>query len=194
MPRFAIILLLFVWFSLPAAAQSPGVELQGGAGYVRDSGEGPSVRTASAGAVLWLTQNVGIGGRFIQGIGNDHFDPAIQAGDRIFFGPGGLRMWTATAQGRWLVHGLEWNLGVGWGGHSYEYQETLTGIRRGDGTIDPITPTPIPQRYGTGFIASEVLVGRRLVGRLHVKGGFTYGLAGDVHPFQPLVVLTVKSR
>ena len=103
-------------------------------------------------------------------------------------------MWTATVQGRWLANGIELNVGIGWGGHSYEYQELLTGIRRGDGRIDPITPVPIPQRYGIGLIASEVLIGRRLVGPFHVKGGFTYGLAGDVQPFQPLVLVSVKAH
>jgi hypothetical protein len=128
------------------------------------------------------------------GIGNDHFDPPSQAGDRIFYGPGGVRMWAVTVQGRGVSHGIELNLGAGWGGHSYEYQETLTGIRRADGSIDPITPRPIAQRYDIGFIAFEALIGRRLVGPLHVKGGFTYGLTGDIHPFQPLVLLSLKAR
>lgn len=194
MPRIAFVLvLLLVAVISTVTAQTPEVELQVGGGYVRDSGEGPSVPSATAGAVLWLAQHVGIGGRFVQGIGNDHFDPPVQGGDRIFLGPGGLRLWTATVQGRWFTHGIELNLGIGWGGHSYEHQEILTGIRRADGRIDPITPMLLSQRYGVGFIASEVLIGRRLVGPFHVKGGFTYGLAGDVHPFQPLVLFSVKA-
>jgi hypothetical protein len=195
MRRFAIVIVMVgVLFSPPALAQTLEVEVQGGAGYVHDSGEGPSVPTVAAGAVLWLTPHVGISGRYARGIGDDHFDPPVSGGDRTFFGPGGLRMWAATIEWRGFQNGFEFNAGLGWGGHSYEYQEILTGIRRAGGSIDPITPKLLRQRYGIGMIASEVLVGHRIVGPFHLKAGFTYGLAGDVHPFQPVVVLSFKAR
>ena len=195
MPRFATgTLVALILCGSSAAAQTPELEVQVGAGYVGDSGEGPSVPTASAGAILWLTRNVGIAGRLLTGIGDDHFEPPTSGGDRTFLGPGSLRLWTATVEGRWSIQGIELNVGLGWGGHSYEYKEILTGIRRADGSIDPITPMPIHQRYRIGLIASEVFVGRPLGGAFHVKAGFTYGLAGDVRPFQPLVLLAVKTR
>ena len=82
--------------------------------------------------------------------------------------------------------------GRGLGRHTYEYQQILTGIRRNDDRIDPIPPMLRRDDYGIEFIATEVLVGRRLFGPLHVKGGFTWGLTGDVHPFQPLILLAWK--
>jgi hypothetical protein len=47
-------------------------------------------------------------------------------------------------------------------------------------------------RSGAGFIALDLMTGRQLRGPLHLKGGFTYGVAGDLHPFQPLVMLAWK--
>ena len=177
-----------------ASAQGLQVEAQGSVGYVRDSGEGPSVPALNVAAIVWLTSRVGIGGHVVRGIGNDHFDPPIVNDDRTFLGPGGLRMWAAMFHLRGEQRRVEFNLGVGLGGHSYEDHDVLTGIRRADETIDPITPELHRLRYATGFIASEMLIGIRLVGPVHLKGGFTYGLADDVHPFQPMMLLSIKSR
>jgi hypothetical protein len=47
-------------------------------------------------------------------------------------------------------------------------------------------------RSGSAIIPIDLLVGRQLTGRLHVKGGFMYGLAGDAHPFQPVVMFAWK--
>lgn len=44
-----------------AFAQERGIEVQGGAGDVFDSAEGPSVPAANAGVVAWLTRRWGIG-------------------------------------------------------------------------------------------------------------------------------------
>ena len=137
--------------------------------------------------------------RLTKGIGDDHFDPPIDAGDRTFFGPGDLRMWAVTSQWRGVERGIEVNFGVGVGGHGSRDEQLITGIRRGgvgdeDEVIDPIAPLYIRQRTGSGFIALDLLVGRRLFGPLHVKGGFTYGLAGDLHPFQPVLVFALSRR
>lgn len=195
MPRLAFVLVLVLIPGIsPATAQTPELELQGGAGYVWDSGEGPSVPSVTTGVVVWLTSHVGIAGRLVWGIGNDHYDPPIESEARIFFGPGSPRMWTATVQRRWFTHGTELSVGVGWFGHSYEYQEIVTGILRADWSVEPLTPMLIKERSPTGSIASEFLIGRRLAGSVHIKGGFTYGLADDIHPFQPLVLFIVKAR
>lgn len=182
-------------FPTNASAQERGIELQGGAGYVRDSGEGPSVRAVSAGVVAWLTSGWGIGARLTKGLGHDHFDPVADRGDRVFLGPADLRAWAVTSQWRAFTGRTEVNVGLGFGGHGYRYEEILTGIRRGDaedGRIDPIPPRLVRRRSGSGFLALDFLLGRHLHGPLHVKGGFTYGIAGDVHPFQPMVMLVWK--
>lgn len=177
-----------------ASAQGLQVEAQGGVGYVRDSGEGPSVPAANAAAIVWLTSHTGIGVRFVQGLQDDRYDPPIVSDDRTFLGPGGLQMWSAMFQLRGHKRRVEFNFGVGLGGHLSDDEDVLTGIRRADGTIDPITPELHRLRYSTGGIASEMLIGVRLGGPFHLKSGFTYLLSGDVHPFQPVVALAIKSR
>ncbi len=99
-------------------------------------------------------------------------------------------MWSLRGQNR----RVEFNVGIGLGGHLSDDKDVLTGIRRADGTIDPITPEVHRLRYSTGGIASELLIGVRLRGPFHLKGGFTHLLSGDVHPFQPVVVLAIKYR
>ena len=197
MTRVSVFVLSAVMFShTPVSAQEPGIELQSGAGYVYDSGEGPSVPAVSIGVVAWITPGWGLGVRLTDGLTDDHFNPPVEGGDRTFFGPGDLRMWSVTSQWRGVARGTEVNLGLGVGGHGYRYEELLTGIRRAtdddEDHIDPITPRLIRMRSGSGFIAFELFVGRRLVGPLYLKGGFTYGLAGDLHPFQPVVIFAFK--
>lgn len=87
-------------FHTNASAQERGIELQGSDGYVRDSGEGPSVRAVSAGVVAWLTSGWGVGARVTRGLGHDHFDPVEDGGDRVFLGPADLRVWAVTSQWR----------------------------------------------------------------------------------------------
>jgi len=194
MPGPAVLVLFAVLFlSSNAAAQERGIELQGGLGYVYDSGEGPSVPAVNLGVVGWITPGWGVGVRLTEGTVDDHYDPPHDAGDRIFLGPGDLRIWAVTSQWRGIARGTEVNIGVGVGGHGYRYKEILTGIRRGsaegeDERIDPVRPQLLTSRSGSGFIALDLLIGRRLFGPLHVKGGFTYGLSGDLHPFQPVVI------
>ncbi len=199
MPRLAVLAMsVLTFFHADAFAQERGVELQGGVGYVHDSGEGPSVPAVSTSVVGWITQGWGVGVRLTKGIRDDHFDPPIDAGDRTFFGPGDLRMWAVTSQWRGVSRGTELNFGVGVGGHGYRYEQLITGIRRGGDEeghperIDSITPRLSRMRSGSGFIAFDLLVGRRVFGPVHVKGGFTYGLAGDLHPFQPVIVIAFK--
>lgn len=48
------------------------------------------------------------------------------------------------------------------------------------------------RRSGAGFTAIDLLAGRHLAGPFHVKGGFTWGLMDDSHPFQPVVLLAWK--
>lgn len=197
MPRSSVLTLSAVMlFAVNTLAQERGIELQGGAGYVYDSGEGPSVPAASTGVVGWITPGWGLGVRLTHGLTDDHFDPPVEGGDRTFFGPGDLRMWSVTSQWRGVARGTEVNLGLGVGGHGYRYEEILTGIRRAtdddEDHIDPIIPRLIRMRSSSGFIAFELFVGRHLFGPLHLKGGFTYGLAGDLHPFQQVVIFAFK--
>ena len=193
MPKLCVLVMpALMFFHTAAFAQDRGIELQGGSGYVLDSGEGPSVPAVTAGVVAWITRGWGVGVRLTEGLTDDHYDPPQDAGDRLFYGAGDLRMWTITSQWRRIARGTEVNIGVGVGGHGYRYEEILTGIRRGgfdDERIDPIPPQLIRMRSGSGFIAFDLLVGRRLAGPVHVKGGFTYGLAGDIHPFHPLLLV-----
>ena len=196
MLRLSVLLLpSLMVFHTAAIAQERGIEFQGGAGYVHDSGEGPSVPAVNAGVIAWITRGWGMGLRLTEGLRNDHYDPPHDGGDRLFFGPGDLRMWSVTSQWRGTARGTEVNVGVGIGGHGYRYTEILTGIRRGpvdDDRIDPIPPQLIRTRSGSAFIAFDLLVGRRLFGTVHVKGGFTYALSGDLHPVQPLLVFAWK--
>jgi hypothetical protein len=176
-------------------AQSVGLELQAGGGYVHDSGEGPSQGAVEVGAVFWLTSHTGVGSSFVKGIGDDHFQPPEHAGDRIFLGPGGLRQTTFTVQFRGVDElGLEWNFGIGIGSVSYEYQQILTGIRRANGEIDPVTPTLLRDRSGVESIPIEVLAGHHIRGPLGVKAGFTYHLTGDMHPFNARLLASVSFR
>jgi hypothetical protein len=180
-------------FYTAAFAEERGVELQGGAGYVVDSGEGPSVPAVTAGVVAWITRGWGIGVRLTEGLSDDHYDPPHEGGDRLFYGPGDLRMWTITSEWRAIARGTEVNIGVGVGGHGFRYTEILTGIRRGDGEgerIDPIPPQLVRSRSGSALIAFDLLIGRRLFGAVHMKAGFTYALSGDIHPFHPLVLVS----
>ena len=75
-------------------------------------------------------------------------------------------------------------------GGGYLYDWARSADDENDERIDPIPHQLIRTRSGSGFIAIEFLAGRRLFGPLHMKGGFTYGLAGDLHPFQPLLVFS----
>jgi hypothetical protein len=145
-------------FHTPAVAQDRGIELQGGAGYVFDSAEGPSVPALHAAAVAWLMRGWGLGARVAEGLTDDR-------------GTGDLRIWALTSQWRGLARGTEVNFGLGVGS---------SGWRR------------MRLRSGVGFIAIDLLVGRHLAGPFHVKGGFTYGLTGDSHPFQPVVLIAWK--
>jgi hypothetical protein len=165
-------------FHTAAFAQEARIELQGGAAYVLDSGEGPSVPAVTAGVVAWLTRGWGVGVRLTEGLTDDHhYYSPHDGGDRLVYALGDLRVWTITSQWRRIARGTEVNIGVGVGGHGYRDKGIFTGVRRGG------------SRSGSGFIAFDLLVGRRLVGPVHVKGGFTYGLAGDLHPFHPLLVV-----
>ena len=180
-------------FGAPAWAQ-PELEIQGGAGYVYDSREGPSSPAINAAMTVWLTTHTGIGVRFVKGLTDDHYDPPIVDDDRTWLGPGGLRMWSGMLQVRGHKGRAEFNFGIGFGAHSSNDEVILTGIRRADGTIDPITPELHRLRYPTGFIALEMLTGIRLGGPFHLKGGFTYLVPFDIQPFQPMIVLAIKPR
>ena len=147
------------------------MELQGGAGYVIDPGEGPSVPAVNVGVVAWITRGWGMGVRLTEGVGNEHVDAPRDG----FLGLGDLRMVTLTSQWRWFARGTEVNLALGLGGQGYRYHYMRAGQR-------------VDSRSGSAIIPIDLLIGRHLTGRLHVKGGFMYGLAGDAHPFQPVVI------
>jgi hypothetical protein len=166
---------LLTLFGAGLSAQERGIELQGGIGYLRDSGEGPSLPAVSAGVVGWIARSWGFGVRLSKGLGVDRLEPPIDAGDRTAPGRGDLRMWAVTSQWRGFARGTEVNVGVGAGAHGYQQEDIITGATRGS-------------RSGSGLIALDLLVGRRVAGPLHVKGGFTYGWAGDQHPFQPVLI------
>lgn len=71
------------------------------------------------------------------------------------------------------------NVGLGAGGYGYRFKQLRTGQAVGS-------------RPGSGFAAIDVLVGRRLTGPVHVKGGFTFGFARGLHAFQPLLLIALK--
>ena len=171
----ALVVPAMLLFNASAVAQERGIEVHGGAGYVFDAGEGPSVPTISAGVVGWVTRGWGVGVRLIEGVANDYYDEPIGT----TLGPGDLRMWTLTSQWRWFARATEVNLGLGAGGYGYRYHRIRDG-------------RPIGDRSGSGFVAIDLLFGRRVTGPLHLKGGFTYALAGDAHGLQPVVLLAWK--
>jgi len=176
MPRVVLFVLsAMILFQTDVFAQARGIEVQAGAGYVFDAGEGPSVPAVNVGVVAWITRGWGMGVRLTEGVGHEYLDAPIEA----FLGQGDLRMWTLTSQWRWFARGTEVNVGLGVGGQGYRYHYDRAGqlIRR---------------RSGSAIIPIDLLIGRRITGRLYVKGGFTYGLAGDAHPFQPVVVFAWK--
>ena len=166
-------------FDAHALAQERGIELQGGAGYVFDPGEGPSVPSVNAGVIGWLTPGWGFGVRLAEGLTDERRDSVPDENGNKFLGPGDLRMWAITSQWRWFAQAFEVNVGVGAGGHGFRFKQ----IRMGK---------VVGSRSGSAFIAFDMLVGRRVAGPLHVKGGFTYGLAGDLHPFHPVVMFAWK--
>ena len=180
MRKAALLIVCACLLRSDAFAQERGIELQAVAGYVFDSGEGPSVPAATFGAIGWITRGWGMGVRLSEGLRVDRYDRSIESALGAVVGDGDLRMWSLISQWRWFAGATELNAAVGAGGHGYRVLvngERLVGSRR-----------------GSGFIALELMAGRRLRGPLHVKGGFTYGLAGDLHPFQPVVLLAFVPR
>ena len=161
--------------SATASAQERGIELQAGVGYVFDPGGGPSVPAVNPAVVAWLTPHWGVGARLTEGVGREDFDEPKGA----TVGVAGLRMWTVTSQWRWFARGTEVHVGLGAGRHEYRH-------------LRPGTEQPTDDRSGHGFAAIDLLVGRQVRGRLHVKGGFTFGLGWDFHPIQPMVMLAWK--
>lgn len=169
-------------------AQERGIELQAGGGYAYDSGEAPSVPAVNVGVVAWLTPTWGIGARITEGIGSDYYDAPHVDDFNTFLGKADLHIWTLTSQWRQRVGTFELNFGAGVGGLGFRNHWTVTGIPRGGGRIEPTPPQLVTDRSGVGFIALDLLVGRRLAGSIHLKGGFTYSLSDDARPFQPLLV------
>ena len=155
MSRFTFALLsVFLLLHLHnASAQERGFEVLAGAGYVLDTGEGPSVPTLNGGVTLWLTSHMGIGLQLVAGIGNDHFSQPVE-GDPYFLGTGGMRMWAATAEWRGFKRGFEFDCGVGLGLHSFEMHSAL-----------PTTPNQ--PRFKTEVLASKFLIGRTLARIIH---------------------------
>ena len=70
--RWLLVLSAVMVFHTDVFTQERGIELQGGAGYVIDPGEGPSVPAVNVGVVAWITRGWGIGVRLIEGVGNEH--------------------------------------------------------------------------------------------------------------------------
>jgi hypothetical protein len=174
MPRLLLLVMsAVVVVHADVVAQARGIELQAGIGHVFNAA--PSVPAVNPGLIAWLTPRWGIGARLTEGVARDDFDEPT--GETL--GVGGLRMWTLTSEWRWFGRGTEVNVGLGGGRHEYRYEVTETALPRSD-------------RSGSGFLAMHLLVGRRLHGPLHVKGGFTYGLGWDLHPFQPVAVFAWK--
>jgi hypothetical protein len=172
MPKLSVFMMPALMFIHTAAfAQDRGIELQGGVGYVLDSGEGPSVPAVNAAAVAWLTRGWGVGARLTEGLTDDDIGQS--------FAPGDLRIWAITSQWRWTPRAFEVNAGIGAGGHGYRFKSIQTGERT-------------RSRNGSGFVALDLLVGHHLAGPVHIKGGFTFGLSGDLFPFQPVVLFAFK--
>ena len=162
-----------------AFAQERGIEVQGGAGYVFDSAEGPSVPAANAAVVAWLTRGWGIGVRLAEGLTDEPFGLTADGVDSGLRAVGDLRVWALTSQWRWFARGVEVNAGVGVGSSGFRYKTDRAGQR---------TTT----RSGVGFVAFDFLVGRHIAGPVHLKGGFNYGLMDDSHPFQPVVLIALR--
>ena len=117
MRRFVLMTLPLMLFPAIAVAQDRGVELHAGAGYVFDSGEGPSVPAATVGATGWITRRWGIGVRLSEGV-RDEVDAGVALGD--------LRVWALTSQWRWFPGGTEINAGVGAGSSGFRYKHIQT--------------------------------------------------------------------
>jgi hypothetical protein len=54
--RWLLVLSAVMVFHTDVLTQERGIELQGGAGYVLDPGEGPSVPAVIFGVVAWITR------------------------------------------------------------------------------------------------------------------------------------------
>ena len=109
------VLPVMMLFHSPALAQGRGIELQGGAGYVFDSAEGPSVPAVNAGAAVWLARRWGLGARLTEGLTHDR-----DARD--------LRIWALTSQWRWFGRGTEVNLGLGIGSSGWRNAYGRSGV------------------------------------------------------------------
>jgi hypothetical protein len=186
----AVISLVIIANAQPLFAQHVGLELQLGPGYIYDSGEGPSTPTMNVGAIFWFANHIGLGGRFTLGMRDDHFQPPQQADDRTFLGPGSARQAAFTFQFRsFQGHAAELNLGLGFSQVAYQDETILIGIRRSTGEIEAISPQTVREQISTEAIRTEVFIGRNFTEHINLKGGFTFDLTGDVHPFQPMVLL-----
>ena len=177
MPRIAVFLIATVlFFHTRAFAQERGIEVQAGGGYVFDSAEGPSVPAANAGIVAWLTHGWGIGVRLAEGLTDGRAYRAADEDEDVVRRVGDLRIWALTSQWRWFAGATEVNAGVGVGSSGWRAKYTRAGVRT-------------TNRSGVGFLALDLLVGRRIAGPVHLKGGFNWGLMDDSHPFQPVVMV-----
>ena len=175
----AVTCVLMMLLHANARAQERGIEVQGGAGYVFDSAEGPSVPAVNAGVVAWLTRGWGIGARLAEGLTDERFDRSPREFEDASRAIGDLRVWALTSQWRWFARAVEINAGVGVGSSGWRSKYVRAGER-------------MTSRSGVGFLAFDLLVGRRIAGPVHLKGGFNYGLMDDSHPFQPVVMFALR--
>jgi hypothetical protein len=187
---YAVVLSVVVLFPGVAAAQS-GVQLEGYAGpaYVQDSGEGSSGVALTLGGVVWLSSTVGVGANMTVDVRENH-RPSTVAGDRTFLAPANARQSAVVVQFRTVEQGTEVGFGVGLSHLSYDDRTIVTGIRRADGSIDPTSPRVLLERTGTEAIRMQLLIGRPVTRHVKVAGGFTYDVAGDIHPFVPMFVVS----
>ena len=179
MPSVAVMCVLTLLMCATAFAQERGIELQTGAGYVFDSAEGPSVPAANAAVAVWLTRRWGIGARLAEGLTDERLDLPPDEFGNVLRAVGDLRVWALTSQWRWFARGVEVNAGVGVGSSGFRFKSDRAGQRT-------------TRRSGVGFLALDLLVGRRIAGPIHLKGGFKYGLMDDSHPFQPVVMIALR--
>ena len=167
---------------IPLYGQSrPAFDVEAGPGFANGSGTSPapSLPTASFGAGLWLTNRWGLAAVHVRSIGEDRFEPPIDARDRVFAGKEALRYTRVVARYRKPVGPGDIVAGVGLVlGASYayiDYLKTPSGLQRLGG------------RAGWGGLGLEMYFDRRVSRHVGFRAGVTLDTGTETTVVQPVL-------
>ncbi len=169
---------------IPLCGQSRSAfDVEVGPGFANGSGAenpAPSLPTASFGAGFWLTNRWGLAAVHVRSIGEDRFDPPIDAPDRVFAGKEALRYTRVVARYRKPIGPGDIVAGVGLVlGASYayiDYLKTPSGLQRLGG------------RASWGGVGLEMYFNRRVSRYVGFRAGVTLDTGTETTVVQPVLL------